>query len=106
MQDVEDDHDILCWMLTMRRMLTKFCELDVDLDTETALMNVFGYLFITVYFQDDGDDHDSKLDLEDVLDLDTDSERHQYAIVSRNLHDEDDHDSKLDLEDVLDLDTD
>ena len=33
-------------------------------------------------FQDDADDHDCKLDLEDVLDLDTDSQRQQYAIVS------------------------
>lgn len=29
---------------------------------------------------DDADDHDCKLDLEDVLDLDTDTERQQYAI--------------------------
>ena len=33
--------------------------------------------------------------------LDTDSERHQYAIVSIFLHD-----CKLDLEDISDLDTD
>ena len=45
------------------------------------------YLFcIFLYFlQDDADDHDCKLDLEDVLDLDTDSERRQYAIVSIQL---------------------
>ena len=45
------------------------------------------YLFcIFLYIlQDDADDHDCKLDLEDVLDLDTDSERRQYAIVSIQL---------------------
>ena len=39
--------------------------------------------------------HNCKLDLEDILDLDTDSERHQYARVSINLQD-----CKLDLEDA------
>ena len=47
------------------------------------------YLFcVFLYFlQDDADDHDCKLDLEDVLDLDTDPERRQYAIVSICLFD-------------------
>ena len=48
-------------------------------------MNIFQNVQILFYFQDDADDHDCKLDLEDILDLDTDSERHQYAIVSINL---------------------
>ena len=36
----------------------------------------------SLLFQDDEEDHDCKLDLEDILDLDTDTERQQYAIVS------------------------
>ena len=47
-------------------------------------MNVF-ILYFPLFLQDDADDHDCKLDLEDVLDLDTDSERRQYAIVSIQL---------------------
>lgn len=37
-------------------------------------------------FQEDDDDHDCTLDLEDILNLDTDTERMQYAYVSIPWH--------------------
>ncbi|GFO48686.1 protein phosphatase 1 regulatory subunit 14b [Plakobranchus ocellatus] len=45
------------------------------------------------------DDHDCELELEEILNLDTDSERREYALV-------DDHDCELELEEILNLDTD
>ena len=39
-------------------------------------------MIIFGFFQDD--DHDCELDLEDLLNFDTDSERRQYALVSTN----------------------
>jgi hypothetical protein len=35
-----------------------------------------------VYFQNEAEDHECQLDLEDILNFDTDSERLQYAHVS------------------------
>lgn len=39
-----------------------------------------------ICFQEDDDDHDCTLDLEDILNLDTDTERMQYAYVSIPWH--------------------
>ena len=36
---------------------------------------------VFVVFQEDADDHSCEVDLEDILDLDTDSQRMQYAQV-------------------------